>query len=137
MAGCLRRQAEQVQEIERSKMSLISEAMEKSYIIDKTTVPDGYGGVKTSYKEGAEIMVAYSFNSSTEARIASQQGTDNRFTLFTKKSVILRFPDIVKRVSDGKYFRVTSDGDDKRTPNSAGLDLRAVEAEEWEITQDE
>ena len=118
-------------------MSLISEAMEKSYIIDKTTVPDGYGGVKTSYKEGAEIMVAYSFNSSTEARIASQQGTDNRFTLFTKKSVILRFPDIVKRVSDGKYFRVTSDGDDKRTPNSAGLDLRAVEAEEWEITQDE
>jgi len=116
---------------------LVEEAMEKSYIIDKTTTPDGYGGVKTTYKTGAEILVAYSFNTSTEARIASQQGINNRYTLYTKKSVILRFPDIVKRDSDGKYFRITSDGDDKRTPNSAGLDLRAVEAEEWEITQDE
>lgn len=118
-------------------MSLLSEAMEKSYIMDKTTIPDGYGGVKTSYKEGAEIMVAYSFDASTTARIASQEGTNNRFTLLTKKTVVLRYPDIVKRASDGKYFRVTSDGDDHRTPNSAGLDLRAVEAEEWRIIQDE
>lgn len=118
-------------------MSLVDEAMEKSYIIDKVTTPDGYGGVKTTYKKGAEILVAYSFNTSTEARIASMQGTNNRFTLLTRKSVILRFPDIVQRDRDGKYFRITSDGDDNRTPASAGLDLRAVEAEEWEITQDE
>lgn len=118
-------------------MSLVNEAMEKSYIMDKTTADDGYGGVKTTWKIGAEILVAYSFDSSTEARIAAQQGTKNRFTLYTRKNVILRFPDVVKRDSDGKYFRVTSDGDDRRTPNSAGLDLRAVEAEEWEISQDE
>ena len=118
-------------------MSLVEEAMERCYIMDKTTAPDGYGGVKTIYSEGAEIMVAFSFNSSTEARIASQQGINNRFTLLTKKSILLRFPDIIKRVRDGKYFRITSDGDDNRTPNTAGLDLRAVEAEEWEITQDE
>lgn len=117
-------------------MSLVERAMEKTIILDKVTTPDGYGGVITRYVDGAEIMVAYSFNSSTEARIASQQGVGNRFTLFTKKSVILRFNDIVKRTRDGKYFRVTSDGDDNRTPNTAGLDLRAVEAEEWEITQD-
>lgn len=118
-------------------MSLMDSAMEKSYIIDKVTTPDGYGGVTTTYKEGAEISVAYSFNTSTQARVAAAQGTDNRFTLFTKKSVILRFPDIVKRDSDGKYFQVTSDGDDNRTPASAGLDLRAVEAKEWEMTDNE
>lgn len=118
-------------------MSLVNDAMEKCYIMDKTTAPDGYGGVKTIYTEGAEIDVAFSFNSSTEARIASQQGVNNRFTLLTKRSVILRFPDIIKRQRDGKYFRITSDGDDNRTPQVAGLDLRAVEAEEWEITHDE
>lgn len=118
-------------------MSLIAEAMEKSYIMDKTTTKDSYGSVKTVWKEGAEILVAYSMDSSAEARIASQQGVNNRFTLYTKKSVILRFPDVIKRDSDGKYFRITSDGDDRRTPNSAGLDLRAVEAEEWELPQDE
>lgn len=118
-------------------MSLISEAMEKSNIIDKTTIPDGYGGIKTSYKVGAEIMVAYSFDASTTARVAAQEGTNNRFTLYTKRSVLLRYPDIVKRASDGKYFRITSDGDDNRTPKSAGLDLRSVEAEEWEMPKDE
>lgn len=113
-------------------MSLISKAMETCHIIDKTTEPDGYGGVITSYTEGAEIMAAFSFNSSTEARVAAQQGTDNRYSIFTKKSILLRFPDIIKRDRDGKYFRITSDGDDKMTPPTAGLDLRAVEAEEWE-----
>ena len=114
-------------------MSLINQAMETSHIIDKTTQPDGYGGVITTYTEGAEIDVAYSFDSSTEARVAAQQGTNNRFTLYTKRSIILRHPDIIKRDRDGKYFRVTSDGDDNKTPPTAGLDLRAVQAEEWEL----
>lgn len=118
-------------------MGLVDNAMEKTYIMDKTTTLDGYGSVKTVWKEGAEIMAAYSFNSSTEARIAAQQGVNNRFTILTRKSVVLQFPDVIKRASDGKYFRITSDGNDNRTPNSAGLDLRAVEAEQWEITNNE
>lgn len=117
-------------------MSLIDRAMEKSHIMDKTTQPDGYGGVKTVYTVGAEIMVAYSFNSSTEARVAAQQGVNNRFTLMTRKNVLLRAFDIIKRDRDGKYFRVTSDGDDNKTPETAGLNLRAVEAEEVKINNE-
>lgn len=117
-------------------MSLVERAMEQCYIIDKVTVLDEYGSVKTTYQQGAPIDVAFSFNSSTEARIASQQGIDNRFTLLTKKSILLRYPDIVQRVRDGKYFQVTSDGDDNRTPDTAGLDLRAVEAQEWKLPYD-
>ena len=118
-------------------MSLVDNAMEKSYIMDKTSIADGYGGVKTTYKEGAEIKVAYSMDSSTQARIAEKEGVANRYTLTTRKSIILQFPDIVKRDRDGKYFRVTSDGQDNMTPNTAGIDLRQVEAEEWEFTQNE
>lgn len=118
-------------------MSLIDNAMEKSFIMDKTTAPDGYGGVKTTYTKGAEIKVAYSFDTSTASRIASQEGVSNRYTLTTRKSIILRFHDVVLRNRDGKYFRITSDGDDNATPNTAGLDLRQVEAEEWEITRNE
>lgn len=118
-------------------MGLVDNAMEKTYIIDKVTTPDGYGGVKTVYKQGAEIVAAYSFNSSTQARIAAQQGVSNRFTILTRKSVVLQYPDIVQRASDGKYFRITSDGNDNRTPKTAGLDLRAVEAEQWELPTNE
>lgn len=114
-------------------MSLVDNAMEKSYIMDKTTTPDGYGGVKTTYKEGAEVSIAYSFDTSTAARIAQQEGVENRFTLTTRRSVVLRFPDVVKRARDGKIFLITSDGDENMTPGSTTLDLRQVEAKEWEI----
>ena len=83
---------------------LVYDAMEKSNIIDKVTVPDGYGGVKTTYKLGAEIMVAYSMDSSTEARIAAQQGVTGLYTVTTEKSINLQFHDVFKRKSDGKIF---------------------------------
>jgi len=118
-------------------MSLIDNAMELSIIMDKITIPDGYGGYKSVYREGAEINIAYSFDSSTEARIASKEGVENRFTLTTRRSINLQYHDVVKRVRDGKIFRITSDGDDNYTPNTSGLELRQVEAEEWEISNDE
>ena len=114
-------------------MSLVDDAMIKSYILDKTSSPDGRGGVITTYKEGAEIMVAYSFDTSTEARLGEKQGAENRYTLTTRKTVNLQYHDVVKRTSDNKIFRVTSDGDDNLTPSSSSLDMRQVEAEEWEL----
>lgn len=115
-------------------MSLVDNAMEATYIMDKTTSPDGYGGYKETYIEGAEIMVAYSLDTSTQARVAQQQGVTNRYTLTTRRNIVLKFPDIVKRARDGKLFRVTSDGNDNATPNSATLDIRQVEAEEWSLS---
>lgn len=118
-------------------MSLVEAAMEKTFIMDKTTTKDSYGSVKTIWKEGAEIEAAYSFDSSTESRIAAQQGVSNRFTIMTETAIILRHQDVIKRAKDGKTFRITSDGDDNQTPALAGLNLRAVEAEEWRIINDE
>lgn len=114
-------------------MSLVENAMEKSYIMDKTTASDGRGGTITTYKEGAEIKVAYSFDTSTQARIADQAGTSDRYTLTTKKSVNLQYHDVVKRDRDKKIFRITSDGDDNYTPSTASIDMRQVEAEEWSL----
>jgi hypothetical protein len=114
-------------------MSLIIEAMEATTILDKSTEPDGRGGVITQYTDGAEILAAYSFNTSTEARVGQSAGANNRYTITTRQSVILQFHDIVRRESDGKIFRVTSDGKDNKTPASSGLNIRQVEAEEWKL----
>lgn len=116
---------------------LVYSEMEQAVMMDKTSVPDGYGGFKPVYVPTAEIMAAFGFDTSTQARIAEQEGATNRFAIFTKKNINLQYHDVVKRVSDGKIFRVTTDGDDSHTPKGAGLDLRRVEAEEWEIPQDE
>ena len=114
-------------------MSLLEEQMEDCILIDKRTTPDGYGGVDTEWVDGAEFQAAVVFDSSMQARTAEKQGVTALYTITTRKNINLQYHDVLRRVKDGKIFRVTSDGDDKHTPVSASLNMRQVTAEEWEI----
>lgn len=114
-------------------MSLLLEAMEECVMMDKKTVPDGYGGFTSQYVEGSPFQAAIAFNSSMEARLAQRQGVTSVYTVTTSRAVNLSYHDIFRRESDGKIFRVTSDGEDQYTPQSAGLDMRNVSAEEWRL----
>lgn len=115
-------------------MSLLSNAMENCIMLDKRTTSDGYGGYIISWEEGAEFQAATILDTSMEARVAEQQGVTALYTITTNKAINLQYHDVFKRLRDGKIFRVKSDGDDKRTPNTAGLNMRQVTAEEWELT---
>lgn len=114
-------------------MSLLSEAMENCVILNKQTTQDTYGGYITTWADGAEFKAAITFDTSLEARVADKQGVSSLYTVTTSRSLTLEYHDVFRRVSDGKIFRVTSDGDDKYTPRSAGLNMRQVTAEEWSI----
>ena len=113
-------------------MSLLDEAMTKCTLMDKKTEPDGYGGYKTTWTEGAEFYAAIVLDTSIEAKVAESQGVTALYTVTTRKALNLQYHDVFKRASDKKLFRVTSDGDDKATPGSARLDMRQVSAEELE-----
>lgn len=114
-------------------MSLLAEAFESCVMIDKTTQPDGYGGIEAAWTDGAQFECAIVLDTSMQARIAEAQGVKGLYTITTRKGINLQYHDVLRRVRDGKIFRVTSDGDDKRTPASAGLNMRQVSAEEWEL----
>ncbi len=114
-------------------MSLLSDAMEKCTMLDKKTIPDGMGGYIPSYEPGVVFDAAITFDSSIAARVAAAQGVTSLYTVTTSKAMTLEFHDVFMRGSDGKIFRVTSDGDDKKTPASASLDMRQVSAEEWSL----
>lgn len=115
-------------------MSLLKEAYEEAIMIDKTTVPDGYGGYEVVWKDGAKIKAAFTLDSSMQARIAEKEGVTALYTITTNRDVNLQYHDVLRRSRDNKIFRVTSDGDDKLTPPSATLDMRQVSAEEWELS---
>lgn len=115
-------------------MSLLSDTMEPFVMMDKATTKDEYGSIHRNWQEGAEITAAAVFDTSIEARIAGVQGVTSLYTITTPRAVTLEYHDVIKRLSDGKIFRVTSDGDDKKTPALAGLDMRLVTAEEWSLT---
>ena len=114
-------------------MSLLSEAMTTCVILNKQTEADGYGGYITTWVDGAEFKAAIVLDSSMQARIGEKQGVTALYTVTTTKALNLQYHDVFRRVEDGKIFRVTSDGDDKKTPASATLDMRQVSAEEWSL----
>lgn len=116
-------------------MSLLDEAMETCVFLNKARVDDGYGGYKTVWTEGVEFKAAIVFDTSLEARVADVQGVTSLYTVTTQRDLTLEYHDVFRRGRDGKIFRVTSDGDDRYTPLSAGLDMRQVSAEEWELTK--
>lgn len=115
-------------------MSLLDDAYEPFVMMDKTSSRDEYGSIIRTWKEGAEITAAATFDTSTEARIGAVQGVTSLYTITTPRAINLQYYEVIKRVSDGKIFRITSDGDDKKTPPSAHLDMRQVTAEEWKLT---
>lgn len=114
-------------------MSLLSEALEECTMLTKSVINDGYGGYTTTWTEGAVFDAAIVFDTSIQARTAEAQGVSSRYTVTTKRIMHLEYHDVFRRNSDGKIFRVTSDGDDKYTPSSATLDMRQVTAEEWQL----
>ena len=112
-------------------MSLLSEAMETCVMLNKTVEDDDLGGERTTWKAGSSFQAAIVFDTSIEARVGEAQGVTSLYTVTTRRSKVLEYHDVFRRESDKKIFRVTSDGDDKYTPASAGLNMRQVTAEEF------
>lgn len=114
-------------------MSLLEEAMSTCVMLKQAVRSDGYGGYITDWAEGDTFAAAIVFDTSIEAREAEAAGVTSRYTVTTRKDFTLAYHDVFRRESDGKVFRVTSDGDDKFTPASAALSMRIVTAEEFEL----
>lgn len=118
-------------------MSLLNEAMTDCTMMICTTTPDGYGGHVEQWEDGEEFTAAIVFDTSMQARVADKEGVSSRYTITTAKDKVMSFHDVFRREEDGKIFRVTSDGDDKYTPDSASLNMRQVTAEEYEVESED
>lgn len=108
-------------------MSLLSANMEACRYMEKTTINDGYGGVSTAWVEGDKLFAAFVADISMEARKDEKMGVKAMFKATVPKRYSLRHDDVIKRLSDGTYFRIVSS--DKATPKTAGLDMRQAAAE--------
>lgn len=114
-------------------MSLLDEAMEACVMLDKRTTEDGYGGFVAQWVEGAGFSAAIVLDDSIQAQQALSQGVTGVYKVTTDPKINLQYRDVFRRIRDRKVFRVTTDGDDNKTPDSAGLKMRQVRAEEWSV----
>lgn len=101
--------------------------------VEKTRVPDGEGGTRITWRDGAEFTAHASFDSSIDARTGAAAGVSSLYTITAPVSTHLEYHDVVRRLGDRKVFRITSDGDDVVTPAQATFSFLQVTAEEWEL----
>lgn len=113
---------------------LLSAVNETFYIMEKTRVSDNAGGSINTWKEGLEFEAALSLDNSPQVRIGEMEGLTEVYTVIYPQSIELDFHDVIKRKSDSKIFRITSDGNDMKTPSISAMALRSVSAEKWELT---
>ena len=116
-------------------MSLLENAYEDFTILNKSVVDDGYGGVTTTWADGAVIKGAMAFDNSAQMKTAMAAGAKAAYTLTVKKHIELDFHTVLRRESDGVIFRLVSNSDDKKTPESAGLNMRQYSAEEFNLNE--
>ena len=112
-------------------MSLLDDAFEDFTVINKAVVDDGYGGVKTVWEDGAIIKGAIVLDTSAQMRTAQALGATSAYTLTVRKEMELDYHTVLRRETDKRYFRLTSNTDDKKTPANAGLNMRQYTAEEF------
>ena len=114
-------------------MSLLENTYEDFTIVNKSVVDDGYGGVETVWTDGAKIRGAIVYESSAQMRVAQAMGVTSVYKFIVKKDIELNYHTIIRRESDKKVFRLTSNSDDLKTPPGAGINARQYLAEEWEL----
>ena len=133
MAGCVPGSTEQVEEGEFLS-NLLYQIMTPCKLMNHVRTDDPLGGYTEVWTEGATFDASITKNSSTEATIAERQGVSEIFAVVTKRSFLLNYNDVIKRVSDGAIFRITSNAKDKEAHPASTVQIAMVTAERWELT---
>lgn len=112
---------------------LYMDSMEDFVFVDRTHVPDGQGGTVTSWVDGSAFRAALVLDDASEVVAAQAAGAKSVYRVAVDPSVVLEYHDVFRRVSDGAVFRVTSNSDDKKTPERASFRMAVCTAEGWVI----
>lgn len=121
-------------------MSLLLDSYEPFAFMVKDFIPDGEGGFKSltpTWSEGAIIEATADFPQQSGVKIADALRQKITCVVTTPKSITLKQNDVIKRLSDGTYFRINTDGTFRQTPKSATLDMRQSDAEVWQLPANE
>lgn len=111
-------------------MMAVEDFFEAFIVMDYVSRPDGQGGIEYVHQEGAEFRGGIHANSTTEAEIAYRSGTKTIYTITTLTGVELEQNDVVKRLRDGRLYRITGNAIDNTAPDMAqAARIRQVSAE--------
>lgn len=116
-------------------MSLLTDFAVPCVLMEKKRVPDGAGGWITTWTEGAEFENYQYLDTSMEARRAQQEGVKSLYSALVQRDFPLDYGDAFKDTNTGLTYRVTSNPDEKKAPQSSTFDLKYFTVERWSLPQ--
>ena len=78
---------------------MVANFMVRCTMMEKTRVPDGYGGSKVEYREGAPFMAAIDKEKTLQARVAEHDGMKSVYTVTTPEGVGIEYQEVFRRDS--------------------------------------
>lgn len=117
-------------------MTMIDRTMEPFVLLEKERTTDGAGGYQTVWRDGLTFFASVSSVTTALTTSAESVGASGTLTLTTDKALKLEFPDVVRRESTGRTYRITTRSEDRQTPPVSDLSYAQVDAEEWRVPDD-
>lgn len=96
-------------------------------------VDDDYGSQKSQWTPGAQFSATLVLDDSVEMNVAQSQGVTGVWRVVTDRSVYLPWHTVFRSLDNERTFRVTS-RKPISSPSNAGVDIRYVRAEDYELT---
>ncbi len=108
---------------------MLGDYMEDFILLERTDTPDETGGIASVYEESMAFRGGVTAVMASEIDIAQRPARRLTPVLVHEWGVTLRQGDVVRRVSDGRCYRVTGHSSDMRTPLCAGFAFAQVPVE--------
>lgn len=108
---------------------MLSDFFEDFILQNWSSKPDGFGGVVWELSDGAPFRAGIATNQSNEAQVAYQNGLKTIYTIVHRPTLVLEQDDRVKRVKDGRIYRIITNSTDMTTPAIAQEQFSQVQAE--------
>lgn len=116
--------------------TVMKDYQENLVMLDRRTVPDGYGGFTVEWVDGAAFTAVMTQPQSGTAEIAQAITESKTYKIVTGTNITLNKDDHFRRVRDGKTFQILNGNTDRLAPDDSELQMRVTTAKEVVLPND-
>lgn len=110
-------------------MSLLDSYSRECVLMEKNRTLSPEGGWKTEWREGLIFQNHQVLDTSMEARRAEKDGVTSVYSALVEKGFPIEYNDYFMDKITGYTYRVSSNPDEKQSPDSASFSLKYFTAE--------
>ena len=110
-------------------MSLLDSYSRECVLMEKKRTLSPEGGWKTEWSEGLIFQNHQALDTSMEARRAEKDGVTSVYSALVEKGFPVEYNDYFRDKTTGYTYRVSSNPDEKQSPDSASFSLKYFTAE--------